>query len=240
MTSEKQQEKDRNLNAMVGNLLSPDQPEPEIAEELLWAYALNALELSQREQVLQLLAQSERARKTLERMEQSIATVARTRKAPVAERVRQRAMQTLADVGRDLSSVAAVIVATGNTLVAAFGEAVSGPDAATLDLAPATLGKSGDPGALNRLTGPGGMTLSVTPLGEGIFEIDVRIEPPVEGKVTLFKLETKDGKKTDKQIGLRVALENGHALLTSCPTGVIKITGPDAREMILCLESDEP
>jgi len=233
MTPENQSQKDDNLDILAAHLLGSNQPEPEIPEPLLWAHALNALEIPQREYVLNELARSEKAREMLERIERSI-VVATARPASIEASIKKRVIEALARLGQDLSTVAGVVAAKGGRLVAAFGKALADPETLA---APATLGAAIGETAPTRVIGPQGMSLAITPRDEDLFEIGVAIEPAVEGKVALFKFEIQDGELVDRQIGIKRKLQEGHTLLSDCPTGLIKVVAPDSREIILYLES---
>jgi len=237
MTHDKREKTDGTDGNSSGSDPKPALSLQPLTEQELWEYACSPPDPAEQDRILLRMVFDPEAQERLGQIRQTIA--ADTQRVNVIAAAQERAMQALHALGRELSSVAAVFVMVGNELVTALGVADS--PSGRMAFQPVTLGgdKSGETiGAPEWLTGPSGMSVALSPLSAGHFKIAVRIDPPVEGKVALFKLETKDGKETAKQIGIRATLKNGHALLPSCPTGVIKITAPDSREMILCLESD--
>jgi len=245
MSSEKQREKDLNLNAMVGNLLAPDQPEPEIAEELLWSYALNALELPQREQVLRLVARSEKARERLERIEQSIVV----QEIPVVERVLQHVIRILKEMGRDLPSVTAVIGRMEGGLVSVLDQLSGRPQT----LAPQGLmlgDKEPEPGegegvrARIDVGEVDGLRASVVFVSRE--QVDIHVITPPESQsqmIKLFLLEPDGhGGERKRQVDVsRVEAGTddrgetcGVLLFSSCPKGILEIAMPDGRELTIC------
>ncbi|MFO7905328.1 MAG: hypothetical protein ACQESR_02305 [Planctomycetota bacterium] len=253
MNSEKQRQKDLNLNAMVEDLLSRNEPDLDIDERLLWAYALNALELPHREQVLQLVARSESAQETLERIEQSIATAAETRELPVVARARQHAMDTLAEMGRDLSSVAAVITRLGDGLVSVFdrlSEAPQGLAAQGLMLGD-TATESREDAAATKAAGrrridvgeENGLRASVILTSGDLLDLQVVTPPELNSQmVKLFEL-VPNGRGGEQAIQIALSRvqpgeddqgkDCGIVSFTDCPMEIYRIVAPDGSELAI-------
>jgi len=246
MNSNKRRQQDLNLDAVLRYILEPEGPAPRVSEELLWAYALGALQLPEREQVMQQVARSEEVQQRLQQIEESVTVASRPSEVSVLDTARQRAADVLAKMGEDIASVAAVILDTGDRLVSASADLASGePEVAA---APATLGpnglgaEGGVPGEVSgqkiEKRGPKGLTVVIVRTPNGKIDLHVRLsEAPTEGDVRLLKLVLKEGAVEEQETYLDQPLRNGRAVLKGCPHGEYKIIAPGGRQMVLCLAS---
>jgi len=236
MDAHKNSEKNQFVDAIIRDIFSPAEP-PELGDAQLWAYALDILEPVEQDQVMKMIAKSEKAQETLKRIRKSIsaAGTATSAKADLLKRAQTRAKKLLADMGQELSSIAAVIVETKDGLITAFRQAgyVFGKPVPVMFGRKAKLGEDYS-GAYalqteEEIKSPQGVKLSIVRVPDRGIDIYVEVtKSPLEGWVKLSRLLAKNGVPKEQDTGIKVRLKDGKARLEDCPAGLLKVITPGA------------
>lgn len=244
MDGNKNNEKNHFVDAITRDIFSPTEP-PELGETQLWAYALNILEPVEQDQVMEMIAKSEKAQHTLARIRESISVAGAAKLRPEMsslESARVKARNLLAAMGKELSSITAVIVEMNEGFMTAFLQA--GYDSGKLVPQTVRLGDEESKRDISKtysscveIKSPEGLNLSIVRVPDRGTDIYVEVtNPPFDGKVTLFKLLTANGVVKEENTGIEVRLKDRKVRLEDCPYGILKVVAPGDRSIKLCLE----
>lgn len=241
MNENRNNEKNRFVDAIIRDIFSPTEP-PELGEAQLWAYELNILDPEEQVQVMEMIAKSEKAQQILAQIRESI-SVAKLRPVMSSlESARVKARNLLAAMGKELSSIAAVVVEMNEGLMTAFLQA--GYDSGKLVPQTVRLGDEKSKRDISKtysscveIKSPEGLNLSIVRVPDRGTDIYVDVtKPPFDGKVTLFKLLVANGVVKEENTGIEVRLKDRKVRLEDCPYGILKVVAPGDRSIKLCLE----
>ena len=243
MDTDKNDRRNRFLNEIVKDIFSPTEP-PELGEAQLWAYALDILDPVEQDLVMKIITKSEQPQKELARIRGTISAARSSgAAAPVLERARTEAKSLLAAMGKELTSIAAVVVATKQGLLMAYlnyKEYIFG-----LPPVPVVAGREielekdiseqdilGKCSPYYEINSREGLKVSINQVPERGFDIHVEItEPPFEGWIKLVRIVADKGVAREDDTGIKVRLIDKKARLVDCPAGALRIVAPGDRSV---------
>jgi len=243
MDTDKNNRKNRFIDEIVKDIFSPTEP-PELGDEQLWAYVLDILDPLEQDRAMKMIAKSEQAQKELARIREAIsASRSSGAAATVLELARTEAKSLLAAMGKELTSIAAVVVATKQGLLMAYRnykEYGFGLPPVTVmagkEIEPEkdiskqdSLGKCSPYCEFNTQEG---LKVSINQVPERGFGIHVEIiEPPFEGWIKLVRIVADKGVAREEDTGIKVRLIDKKARLVDCPAGALRVIAPGNRSV---------
>lgn len=228
------------MDGLVQSVLGSRRGPPPPTEQELWAYATGVLAPEERDRMIKRLAESEEAQEELRQIRSAL--VEARAAPPVLARARAAFQKALAPLKQEMPALAVAIVRVGRELLTVF----RAPTWEELTPEPALLGvEAAAPPTEARparakprprrvpLRNADGLCLAVAAQPEGGTSVFVELpDKAAEGLVELALLIVAPDGLRPEPPACRAQMRAGRALLTDCPDGFLRLTGPKG----LCVE----